>query len=132
MPDDPKAWMKKSWSICLIISGGVSGGSSTFYTSPLPFSATAEEANQIVTDFRDKVMSINSSPHDRPTPLIVYMREPGGENYTRWTYWTRDGTKNNGAVEQRYFKPVVDEVIIPASLLRGSFVRVSLLEEMYL
>jgi hypothetical protein len=131
VPDDPKAWMKKLWSIRIeVVGGGSQQHSYVVYSTAKPFEASPEEAQQTLEDLRSKIMSICVSATDRPTPIIAYEREPHGQITMTVQAWTRDMSKYPAKAEtSRHFRAVIDEVVIPADVLRRCIVRVSLLEE---
>jgi hypothetical protein len=130
-PDDPKAWAKKPWSIRIqIVGGGYERHNYEIYSSAQPFLATPDEAQEVLENLRSKIMSIIVATSDNPHPLITYERSAAGQVTLAYSEWDRDmSAYPPRATTARRFRAVVDEVVIPATLLRQHPVRLSLLEE---
>jgi hypothetical protein len=113
-----------------VVGGGSQQHSYVVYSTAAPFVATPDEAQQTLEDLRSKIMSICVSATERPTPIIAYEREPHGQITMAFSTWERDMTVYPAkAGTSRRFRAVVDEVLIPAAVLRRCLVRLTLLEE---
>lgn len=127
--EDPKAWMKKTWSIRILVCSSTANNY-VCYSTAQPFEASPEEAQQALEDLRAKIMSICVS-NTSPAPLNCFERQAGGELPGKIEdYWVRDRTLEGKARNRRLFFSVIDECLIPAHVLKTSIVRVSLLEEL--
>ena len=132
MADDPRAWMKKLWSIRVVISRGGGDSIYTCYSTAQPFEASPDEAQQALDDLRSKIMSICVS-NTSPAPLVVHERQPGGELLGPVArYWAHERSHVAKAIgNARVFYPVVDQCIIPANVLRDNIVRLTLVDEVF-
>jgi hypothetical protein len=107
--DDPKAWMKRKFSIKLQFSHV--GTNWYSFTTAEPFEATAEEADTTLNNLRSKIQSIIVS--HRADKVAV----AGMQLFER--YAVDFGTD----VTVR-----IDECIIPPIVLTSSFIRYTLVE----
>jgi hypothetical protein len=123
--------MKKQWSIRIeIVGAGGQGNNWVVFSTDTPYECSPEEAQAKLDTLRDKIAAIaRTGLDDRCDPLIAYEREMGGEMQQQFNYWVRNEEHVQKAISQRYFKAVVDECVIPASVLRRCITRLSLVME---
>lgn len=129
MDEDADSWMKQPWSIRIEIVGVASGGASwVCFSTAKPFLATPEVAQSKLDALCADINRI--CVRDTEVPLLAYERLPNGQVKHTERTWEYDMSMYPPTAGNAHrYRAVVDNIVIPAEVIRRHLVRLTLIEE---